>query len=69
MREFIYYLKLHNGKLLHSKGSSLETAARRARVKLSAIKRHMPVKAILTKEERLARAKKFLQLRQRRSKP
>ena len=65
MRRFEYYLKLKDGRLLHAQGTSAEEAARAAGVKLAEVKRHMPVRALLTQAEIEARAKRFAALRAR----
>jgi hypothetical protein len=64
-RRFEYYLKLKDGRLLHVEGTSAEDAARAAGVKLADVKRHMPVRALLTQAEIEARAKRFAALRAR----
>lgn len=43
MKQFTYSLKLHDGRLLHADGETVEAAAKKARVKMSDIKRFMPV--------------------------
>jgi len=67
-RKFLYYLKLHNSELLHAEGHNVTEACQAAGVKLSEVKRHMPVKALLSEEELAARAKRFDLLRQRKQK-
>jgi len=64
-RKYCYYLKLWDGRLLHAEGCSAEDAARAAGVKLAEVKRHMPVRALLTPAEIEARAKRFAELRKR----
>jgi len=62
---FLYYLKLWDGQLLHAEGCDPEEAAAAAGVAFAKVKRHMPVKKILTPEERAAQAAKFEALRNR----
>jgi hypothetical protein len=62
-RKFEYYLKLKDGRLLHAQGTSVEEAARAAGVSMAGVKRHMPVRALLTPAEIEARAKRFAALR------
>lgn len=64
-RRFLYYLKMRNGRLIHAEGESAEDAAIAAGVKLRDVKRHMPVKALLTVEELRKRAERFEMLRNR----
>jgi len=62
-RRFIYYLKLVNGELIHAEGENWEAAARAAEVSPSAVRRHMPVKLVLTEEERQAQRERLEKLR------
>ena len=64
-RKFRYYLKLFDGRLLYGDGTDVAEACRSARVRLAQVRRHMPIKAILTDEERKQRAAKFDALRKR----
>jgi hypothetical protein len=64
-RRFNYYLKLFDGRLLHAMGVDALDAMRAARVHSSQVKRHMPIKALLTAEELAARAARFEMLRQK----
>jgi len=63
MRKFVYYLKLWDGQLLHAEGCSVEEAAQAAGVSMEEVKRHMPVRALLTQAELDARSKRFAALR------
>ena len=67
-RQFKYYLKCHDGRLLYAEGPSVQEAAKAAGVSLSDIKRHMPVKSILTEAEKAEQAKKFKALKEKKAK-
>ena len=64
-RKFRYYLKMADGRLLYAEGADVTEACRRARVKLENVRRHMPVKSILTDDEIKARRAKFDALRRK----
>jgi hypothetical protein len=64
-RQFKYSLKCHDGRLLYAVGSSVEEAAEAAGITLYDIKRHMPIAAIPTEEEKAERAKKFQALKEK----
>jgi len=67
-RQFKYYLKCYDGRLLYAEGPSIQDAAKAAGVELSEIKRHMPVKSILTEAEKAEQAKKFKALKEKKAK-
>lgn len=63
-RRFKYMLKLWDGRLEFGEGASWEEAAKGLGIKLSEVKRSMPIKAIKTEEEIEAsrvRVKKMLE--------
>lgn len=62
-RRFLYYLKLHDGELLHAEGLDPEDAMRSAGVTADKVKRHMPVKALLSPEEIAKRDERLAKLR------
>lgn len=62
-RTFLYYLKLVDGRLLHAEGTNWQEAAKAAGVKVTAVHRHMPVKAVLTEAEREAQRERLEKLR------
>lgn len=64
-RVFKYYIKCWDGRLLYAEGSTIEEAAKVAGVTMYDIKRHMPVAAIPTEEEKAERAKKFQALKEK----
>lgn len=64
-RKFRYYLKLFDGRLLYGDGTDVAEACRRAHVKLENVRRHMPIKSILTDDEIKARRAKFDALRRK----
>lgn len=64
-RKFLYYLKLRDGMLVYAEGHDPEEAFAAAGVTAAQVKRHMPVKALLTEEELEKARKRFDQLRAR----
>lgn len=65
-RKFRYHFRLHKGgPLRYGEGATVEEAARDAGVTMAQVKRHMPVEALLTPEERERRQQRFEMLRRR----
>lgn len=65
-RKFRYHFRLHKGgPLRYGEGATVEEAARDAGVTMAQVKRHMPVEALLTAEEKERRQQRFEMLRRR----
>lgn len=62
-RRFLYYLKLRTGELVHVEGLDADDAIRAAGLTADKVKRHMPVKALLTAEEIARRDERLAKLR------
>lgn len=65
MRQFLYMLKLNSGELHFVEAIGPEEAAAKLGLRLDNVKRHMPVKALLTEEEKAAMQQRFLELRKK----
>jgi len=50
-REFLYTLRLYDGRYIESRGTSWEEAARAAGIEAREVKRSLPVRAFPTEEE------------------
>lgn len=70
MTQYLYMLKLHDGRLLRAEGADPADAMRAARVKPEQVKRHMPICVVVplaeqrekerARNERLRQARKVL---------